>query len=110
MPTKALDDAKLQAAADALRAHAGNIGRAGASLGYPRPTFENHARSAIRAGKITAEELDSLREAAKAAKRVIPPERESLHAGRRLPQTADECWALLDDYIGRSPLKKAPAD
>jgi predicted phosphodiesterase len=32
----------------------------------------------------------------------LPPERESFHSGRRLPQTADECWALLDDYIGRS--------
>jgi predicted phosphodiesterase len=32
----------------------------------------------------------------------LPPERESFHSGRRLPQTADECWALLDDFIGRS--------
>jgi predicted phosphodiesterase len=29
-------------------------------------------------------------------------ERESFHSGRRLPQTADDCWALLDDFIGRS--------
>lgn len=34
--------------------------------------------------------------------RPMPPERESLHSGRRLAQSADECWALLDDWIGRS--------
>jgi predicted phosphodiesterase len=109
MANKALTDAQLQAAADALRAHAGNINAAAKALGYPRPTFENHARTALRKGFISAEELDSLRDAAKQAKR-LPPERESLHSGRRLPQTADECWALLDDYIGRSqrPLVSPP--
>jgi predicted phosphodiesterase len=34
--------------------------------------------------------------------RPLPPERESYHSGRRLPQSADECWAVLDDFIGRS--------
>ncbi len=31
--------------------------------------------------------------------------RESYHAGRRLPQTADECWAVLDDWIGRTKIR-----
>ena len=31
--------------------------------------------------------------------------RESYHAGRRLPQTADECWAVLDDWIGRTKVR-----
>ena len=106
MPPKPLSDAQLQAAADALRAHGGNINAAAASLGYLRPTFENHARTAIRKGFISGEELDALRDAAKAAKR-LPPERDSLHSGRRLPQTADECWALLDDFIGRSLIMNA---
>jgi hypothetical protein len=105
MANKGLTDAQLTAAAEALRAHAGNINAAAKALGYPRPTFENHARTAIRKAFITQEELEALREQAKDARR-LPPERESLHSGRRLPQTADESFALLDDYIGR---KRIPA-
>jgi predicted phosphodiesterase len=102
MANKGLTDAQLQAAAEALRAHAGNINAAAKALGYPRPTFENHARTAIRKEFIKQEELEALRTQAREAKR-LPPERESLHSGRRLPQTAEECWALLDDLIGRDP-------
>jgi predicted phosphodiesterase len=108
MANKGLTDAQLTAAAEALRAHAGNINAAAKALGYPRPTFENHARTAIRKAFITQEELEALREQAKDAKR-LPPERESLHSGRRLPQTADECWALLDDLIGRTSKANGPS-
>jgi hypothetical protein len=109
MANKGLTDAQLTAAAEALRAHAGNINAAAKALGYPRPTFENHARSAIRKGVISEEELASLRDAAKHAKR-LPPERESLHSGRRLPVTTDEAYATLDDYLGRKrvPLPSFP--
>jgi predicted phosphodiesterase len=37
------------------------------------------------------------------------PEIESFTAGRRLPQTADDCWRVLDDFIGRSRSVKTPA-
>jgi len=35
--------------------------------------------------------------------------RESFTSGRRLPQTADDCWKVLDDFIGRSkkPVSKS---
>ena len=33
--------------------------------------------------------------------------RESYHSGRRVPQSADECWAVLGDYIGRTK-RRAP--
>jgi predicted phosphodiesterase len=29
-------------------------------------------------------------------------------SGRRLPQTADECWDVLDDYIGKANVRKRP--
>jgi predicted phosphodiesterase len=70
-----------------LAAHKGNQCQAAAALGVSRGTFQSQVREAKaweRAGK------------------PMPAERESFHSGRRLPQTADDCWAVLDDFIGRS--------
>jgi predicted phosphodiesterase len=36
------------------------------------------------------------------------PEIESFTTGRRLPQTADDCWRVLDDFIGRSARNPKP--
>lgn len=66
-------------------------------------TLHGGVSAAARALKIPVPTLRSRYDRAKVwESQDPPPERESLHAGRRLPQTADDCWALLDDFIGRS--------
>lgn len=69
----------------------GNRTNAAKAAGVNRATFYSRVHAALEWEK---------------AGKPLPPERESYHAGRRLPQTADECWAVLDDFIGRS---KKPA-
>jgi predicted phosphodiesterase len=71
-----------------LEAHGGNKTDAARAAGVSRATFYSQAHAA----KLWDQ-----------AGRPMPAERESFHAGRRLPQTADECWAVLDDFIGRTP-------
>jgi predicted phosphodiesterase len=71
-----------------LEAHGGNKTDAARAAGVNRTTFYSQAHAA----KLWDQ-----------AGRPMPAERESFHAGRRLPQTADECWAVLDDFIGRTP-------
>jgi predicted phosphodiesterase len=71
-----------------LEAHGGNKTDAARAAGVNRATFYSQAHAA----KLWDQ-----------AGRPMPAERESFHAGRRLPQTADECWAVLDDFIGRTP-------
>jgi predicted phosphodiesterase len=96
MAAKALTDAQLDAALEALRATGGNQADAAQRLGIHRPTFINHVRRLRVTGKLTPEQEEEWRS------------RESYTSGRRLPQSADECWALLDDFIGRSARGKSP--
>jgi predicted phosphodiesterase len=81
-----------------LEKHRGNQTEAAKEAGMPRGTF----CSRVAAAKLW-----------ESAGKPLPPERESFHSGRRLPQTADDCWAVLDDFIGRSarpqPVKTAAA-
>jgi UDP-2,3-diacylglucosamine pyrophosphatase LpxH len=74
-----------------LEQHGGSQTEAAKAAGIKRPTFISQVHA--------AREWE-------AKGRPMPAERESFHAGRRLPQTSDECWAVLDDFIGRS---KKPA-
>lgn len=76
-----------------LEKHGGDKTAAAHEAGVKRPTFYSQVHAA---------------QAWDQAGRPMPPERESFHSGRRLPQTADECWALLDDFIGRSQRKEKP--
>jgi predicted phosphodiesterase len=70
-----------------VESHGGDKTAAAKAAGIPRNTLYSRVAA--------AKQWDE-------AGRPLPPERESYHSGRRLPQTADECWAVLDDFIGRS--------
>jgi predicted phosphodiesterase len=85
-----LTDAELQATVDAYLAHGGNKARAAEAMGASPQAFTQRLKVAKARGHLTDEQ------------EAIARSRESFTSGRRLPQTADECWALLDDYIGRS--------
>lgn len=69
-----------------VAAHGGNVSKASKAAGVAHPTFQSQVRSA----RMWEQQQGH----------------ESITAGRRLAQTADECWAVLDDFIGRS--KKPP--
>jgi predicted phosphodiesterase len=77
-----------------VAAHGGSVTKAALATGESRTTLTSRIQQAKRW---------------EARGRPLPQERESFHAGRRLPQSADECWAVLDDFIGRSrrPAPKA---
>ncbi len=92
-----LTDAEIHTLIQTLRATGGNMSQAADRLGLgSSEAIRRRIQTARKRGLLTPE-------IEQAWKR--PPERESLHSGRRLPQTADECWALLDDFIGRSARK-----
>jgi hypothetical protein len=97
MGQQPLSDAQLLAASEALTTTHGNIVQAAAILGIPKPTFENHVRAAVRRGFV---DLEALRASKPKLLRESKP-------SPRLPVTADECWALLDGWIGRKRIPKA---
>jgi predicted phosphodiesterase len=84
-----IDDSLLHQTLDAVQQAGGNQCQAGQMLGVGQGVISQRLRTAKRRGLITDEQLAGWRS------------RESTITGRRLPQTADECWALLDDWIGR---------
>jgi predicted phosphodiesterase len=98
MAASALTPAQHAETLALLEKHRGNQTEAAKEAGMPRGTF----CSRVAAAKLW-----------ESAGKPLPPERESFHSGRRLPQTADDCWAVLDDFIGRSarpqPVKTAAA-
>jgi predicted phosphodiesterase len=89
MPAQPLDPAILKRALELLEEHKGNMTHAANAAGLSRGTFAHHIREAKRRSD------------------EAPPERESYHAGRRVPQSADEAWALLDDFIKRKRIPEA---
>jgi predicted phosphodiesterase len=91
VPTPRRTPAQHAAVLALFEKHKGDRTAAAKASGVPRNTFYG--------------QLFAAREWEKAG-RPMPPERESFHSGRRLPQTATECWEVLDDFIGRS--KMAP--
>jgi predicted phosphodiesterase len=88
-----IDNAVLQITLDALQQTGGNQSRAGAILGVGQTVVNQRLRTARNRGLVTPQ-LEAEWKS-----------RESYSSGRRLPQTADECWALLDDFIGRSKVR-----
>src|SRR5690348_16893408 len=94
MAAKPLSDAQLQAAVAALTQTKGNVVDAAKLVGIKRSTFEHHVRNAVDRGLV---DLDALRQEARA-------ERHAPVASPRLPVTADECYEVIDHFIG---LKRA---
>jgi predicted phosphodiesterase len=86
----AISDAEIERTLDALARHQGNQTHAANELGINQNTVWHRLQRARRTKLVTKEQEEGWKA------------RESVHSGRRLPQTADECWAVLDDYIGRS--------
>ena len=83
MPAAKLSAATMQAALDAVQAH-GGIAAAAKALGIPRATLQaRHQRACL-----------------------WQAERGAGVVSTRLPVTADECWAVIDDAIGRKRLPK----
>ena len=96
MATPPLSDAIIQATADAIIAARGNLVNAAAAMGIPRPTLQARAHALHRKGLI---DLTALREEARR-------EAKPAVVNTRLPVTADECWELLDGWIGRKRIPK----
>lgn len=89
MATPSLSDDELRAAVEAIRAHGGNTTEAAISLGVSRTTLQHRLQLALGRGLTTRD--------------VIRPKRPRMpEVYQRLPQTADECWALIDAAIGRT--------
>lgn len=91
MGQKPLSDAQLHAAKDALTQTGGNSIQAAELLGLNDRTFQYWVRALKRKKMI---DLDALR----STKRPQP--------NPRLPVTADECWEVLDHFIGRKRIPK----
>jgi predicted phosphodiesterase len=76
----------------------GNIKQAADSLGLRRGTFDNRVRAAERDGLVSVAELREEEERER-RRPYVPP-------SPRLPVSADECWTLLDEWIGRKRIPK----
>jgi predicted phosphodiesterase len=100
-----LSDADLAALVAAVEAAGGNVMLAGRRLKLSSAGAHKQLHVAIERGLTTEADVSRWREQAEQAERNT---RESFHAGRRLPQTADDCWALLDDFIGRTSKANGP--
>lgn len=86
-----LSDDELRQVVDLYRAAGGNAAAVARQLQISVSGTHQRVRAAQQRG--------FLDETAMAEARGI----ESFTSGRRLPQTADDCWAVLDQFIGRSP-------
>jgi predicted phosphodiesterase len=93
MAATPLTDAQLEEVVSVLRANGGNRTEAARALKIGRSTLISRIEIAKREGLVDEKNEQEWRG------------RESITTGRRLAQTADECWALLDDWIGRTPRK-----
>jgi len=85
-----LTDAELKAVVTALAHAGGNQRAAGRALGVSNAVIQRRMDTARKRGVLT----DDIE--ASWARQALPTN------SKRLPQTADECWDVLDDYIGRS--------
>lgn len=85
---------QLHAAVAAFTQAGGNMVRGAALLGVKRGTFEHRIRESERMGLV---DVRAVRAEAKPAAVVESP---------RLPVTADECWEVLDGWIGRKRIPK----
>lgn len=94
---KALSNDVLLQTIEAVRQAGGNQCHAGAALGIGQVVINQRLRTARNRGLVTLEQEAEWRS------------RESFTSGRRLPQTSDECHALLADFIGRSQRSKIQA-
>lgn len=98
MAAKPLSDAVLAETVAAIVACHGNIVQAGKSLGVHRATFKSRARIAADRGLV---DVDALRAARPKPERVVV-----VQPSPHLPVTADECWEVLDGWIGRKRIPK----
>lgn len=85
MAAHALTDAEVQTTIDAVREH-GGVTAAADALGMSRVSVEHRVRTGITRGLTTRQALRPQKPAPEYA---------------RLPQSADECWDVLDRAIGR---------
>lgn len=92
-----IPDGELPALLAALRTCGGNVAAAARELGRSETTIKSRVKLLIRDGALTEEDLRQWRRPVA----VVP--------GPRLPQSADECWTLLDSAIGRRRKMSAPA-
>lgn len=83
-----VSEAERRAVIEALRQCAGNVTDTARLLRQPISTINSRVSAAIRDGCLAKSDLDEWR-------------RGDALGLKRLPQTADECWALLDAAIGR---------
>jgi len=95
MPQHALTDAEILASIAAVKQH-GTVTAATEATGMPRGTLDNRLRAGVARGLVTREEL-----------RPKKPERLTPEL-QRLPQSADECWEVLDRAIGRYRAQPKP--
>ncbi len=97
MATPSLTDEECLAAVTAIQAHGGNTTEAAVALGVSRTTLQHRVVLARSRGLIGKQDVGR-------------PKRKTLpEVYDRLPQTADECWAVLDTAIGRTrPQPKPP--
>lgn len=93
MATKPLSDEAMQQAYEAVCAHK-SVTKAAEALGFNRSTFQSRWRRASRWATAQGLELPDLNPAVLVPALAVVP-------SPRLPFTADECWALLDTWIGR---------
>lgn len=96
MATPPLDDAVIQATIEAVAAARGNLTHAAVTLGLTRAGVQGRVQELQRKGLIDLAELRAKPGTVK---------------NTSLPVTADECWQVLDGWIGRKriPKVKPPA-
>ena len=102
MAPKPVPAAALKQAVEAFTKCGGNLSKAAALIGIPRGTCENRLLRAEAAGLVN---IDAIREAARPALTPVP-DVPKVVPSPRLPFTTDECWALLDEWIGRKRTPK----
>lgn len=100
MAGKRLPDESIQAAAEALRQTGGNVMAAARLLNVPAKAFEHWKRLAINRGLV---DIEALRAEHRLKTQEVHYTEESK---TRLPQSADECWEVIDRWIGRSSKPK----
>lgn len=95
MSNPVYDEADAKQDVAALQQARGNITEAAKLRGVPRNTFDSRVIRAMDYGLITRAAIREMRRAEE-------------KAGLRLPQTATECWAALDAWIGRAARTVTP--